>query len=273
MRGWSYGPLLVAALATSPPLAPAAIQEGVAPTGDAVGAVDSVGALAPGTYASRQTFSTVIKSPPLGRRQTGVTVSYALHELTREDHRLIASTRFCSVEPTPFGGVKSILSEAFVAAMPEPRVEVTVEGPADGPWVIHFQPWVMVLGAELEDPLDEPLPTDEDDPRITDPDGDGKPGVTVELSGLARGKSYVVQRLVRSLTGTLTPDGRLSGSVEGRAEQETIGASNPLLRRFKPEFLDETDPLLNTFVWLPVSRDLTCAELVTHSDALFPGDG
>ena len=38
------------------------------------------------------------------------------------------------------------------------------------------------IGVDLEDPANEPLPTDPNDPRIADDDGDGKPGVTATIT-------------------------------------------------------------------------------------------
>lgn len=225
--------------------------------------------LEPGLYASRQSFSTVVKTPPLGRRQTGITVSYALHEVTRDGERLVASTRFCSVEPMPFGGVQSSIREEFVAAMASPTVVVSVEGPEGGPWTVEFAEWVMVIGAELENPGSDPLPDDKKDPRVTDPDGDGKPGASVHLSGRIKGRTYVIQRLSRSMHGTLTADGHMHGTLTGRAEQVTIGASNPLLSRFKAVFLDETEPAHNIFDWLPVAEGTSCSDLVDKSETLF----
>jgi len=225
--------------------------------------------LEPGLYASRQSFSTVVKTPPLGRRQTGITVSYALHDVTLDGERLVASTRFCSVEPIPFGGVQSRIDNAFVAAMPSPSVLVSVEGPEGGPWTVEFDEWVIIMGAELENPASDPLPEKKKDPRVTDSDGDGKPGASVHLSGRIKGRTYVVQRLTRRMHGTLTADGRMSGTLTGRAEQVTLGASNPLLSRFKAVFLDETDPAHNVFDWLPVAEGTTCSDLADMSETLF----
>lgn len=225
--------------------------------------------LVPGLYASRQSFSAIVKTPPLGRRQTGITVSFALHDVTLEDGILMASTRFCSVEPIPFGGVKSTMPEEFIAAMASPRVAVQVEGPEGGPWTVDFDQWTIVIGAELDDPASDPLPEDKKDPRVTDPDDDGKPGATVHLSGMIKGRTYVVQRLTRGMHGSLTADGRMKGTLSGRAEQTTLGASNPLLGKFKAVFLDETVAAHNVFEWLPVTEGTTCAELVDGAATLF----
>ena len=225
--------------------------------------------LEPGLYASRQSFSTIVKTPPLGRRKTGITVSYALHDVTRDGEQLVASTRFCSIDPIPFGGVQSSMDEAFVAAMGSPSVVVSIEGPEGGPWTVEFEEWVIVMGAELENPTSDPLPEDKKDPRVTDSDGDGKPGASVHLSGRIKGRTYVVQRLTRRMHGMLTADGHMSGTLTGRAEQVTLGASNPLLSRFKAVFLDETVPAHNVFEWLPVAAGTTCSSLVDDSESLF----
>lgn len=225
--------------------------------------------LVPGLYASRQSFSAIVKTPPLGRRQTGLTISYALHDVTLEDGILMASTRFCSVEPIPFGGVKSTMPEEFVAAMAPARVAVAVEGPEGGPWTVDFDEWTIVIGAELDDPVSDPLPEDKKDPRVTDPDDDGKPGATVYLSGMIKGRTYVVQRLTRGMHGSLTADGHMQGALSGRAEQTTLGASNPILSKFKAVFLDETVAAHNVFEWLPVPEGMTCSELLDDVESLF----
>ncbi|MGB1250835.1 MAG: hypothetical protein ACPG8W_09505, partial [Candidatus Promineifilaceae bacterium] len=63
---------------------------------------------------------------------------------------------------------------------------------------------------------------------MTDPDGDGNPGLTVRATGLADGEIYVVQRSWTILDGQLAGD-RLDGLIEWNSEQIIIGADNPVL--------------------------------------------
>lgn len=80
-------------------------------------------------------------------------------------------------------------------------------------------------------PLDEPLPTTPDDPRVVDLDEDGLPGVTLPVetvTGLAICDPYVVQRVTGELEGEVVNALRLEGVPTIITEKEIIGASTEL---------------------------------------------
>ena len=71
---------------------------------------------------------------------------------------------------------------------------------------------------------------------VIDQDGDGEPGMTVQLQVPVFGavEVYVVQRAHTILHGEPTPEG-FAGAVEIRQlEQRTIGASNPFFKVSAP---------------------------------------
>jgi len=229
-------------------------------------AVDTV-PLPDGMYASRQIMTSSTKpGPRLGRIRVR-TVALALHRVRREADAVMASTKFCDVRQDRIGPAGTVLDSAFVAALPEWEFVVTIEG--SGPWSVRTDDFVAVVGAELEDPAADPLPTDPDDARVTDPDGDGEPGVTVRVEGVVSGGVYVVQRIERALEGTLTADGRMTGTVIGSNQQAKLGASNFILRAFTPTFIADTEPEHNPFSWAPVGPDADCAGVVAAEVPLF----
>jgi hypothetical protein len=226
----------------------------------------------PGLYASRQYVSTRALTRPSNRYLRVRTTGLVLHRVRSDGETLVVDSRYCSVEQEPLGRVRTTLTPAFVAAMPEWTMPVEAGPAGDGRTEVRVPDHVMVLGADLEDPYDDPLPGDEDDPRVTDPDGDGHPGVSVNVEGLVSGQVYIVQRLVRGLRGTLGPDGRMTGEVTGAGDQRVIGASSAILRTFTPQFEHNPDPERNVFVWVPVPDGTTCEDVVTHRELWFGED-
>jgi hypothetical protein len=228
--------------------------------------------LSPGLYASRQYVSNRALTRPSNRYLRVRTTSFLLHRVRASDSGLTVESRYCAVEQDPLGRVRTSLGPAFVAAMPAWETALTADPESEGPGAVLMAEQVMVLGAALDDPAGDPLPTDSDDPRVTDPDGDGHPGITVEVSGFVSGQVYLVQRLVRGLRGTIGADRKITGTVIGTGDQVVIGASNAILKTFTPRFEHNPDPERNTFVWVPVPDDVTCDSILVDRDRLFGDD-
>ncbi|MCL7971045.1 MAG: hypothetical protein M8866_03000 [marine benthic group bacterium] len=228
--------------------------------------------VAPGLYASRQYVSNRALTRPAQRYIRVQTTNLVLHRVLMSDGGPVVESTYCRVEQEPLGRVRTELGPEFIAAMPTWIAPLETATAGDGTVEVRLPDRVMVLGADLEDPGRDALPKDGDDPRITDPDGDGNPGMTVEVSGFVSGQVYLVQRLVRGLTGELEPDGRITGNITGGGDQVVIGASNVILKSFTPTFEHNPDPKRNTFVWVPVSEDSTCESVIAESDALFGDD-
>jgi hypothetical protein len=228
--------------------------------------------VAPGLYASRQYVSNRAQTRPSGRYVRVRTTNYVLHSVEASEDGLSVTSTYCQVEQEPLGRVRTELGPRFVAAMPSWVAPLEVDPTGDGPESIRVPDRTIVLGAELRDPDRDRLPDDPEDPRVTDPDVDGNPGITVEVRGLVSGQVYLVQRLVRGLSGTIEADGRITGTVTGGGDQAVIGASNAILRTFTPTFEHNPDPERNTFVWVPVPEDATCESVVAGREQLFGND-
>lgn len=220
-----------------------------------------------GLYASRQVMTSSTKpSPRLGRIRVR-TSALVLHRVRREADSIFVSSRFCDVRQDRIGPAGTVLDSAFVAALPTWESVVSLEG--SGPWLFRTSGFVAVVGADLDDPAEDPLPSDPEDPRVTDPDGDGEPGVTVRVEGVVDGGVFIVQRIERALEGTLNPDGRMTGTVIGANQQSKLGASNFILRAFTPSFVPDTQAEQNPFSWVPLPSGAGCPEIVALEARLF----
>ena len=94
------------------------------------------------------------------------------------------------------------------------------------------EPEAIVLGAALDDPLADPLPTPEDPARALDEDEDGQPGVTLEATTVVCEEVeelYVAMRVVVDLAGTVRDLDTISGEVEPTLDQSVLGYSHDCL--------------------------------------------
>ncbi len=239
---------------------PAIAQESAGPSG-----------LVDGTYASRWRVSSRAKMRPENRYVRVVTTSLLLHRVERVDDEVRVTSRYCSVVQDRLGRVRTTLGPAFIASMPEWEEAARVRGPTTGPWEVEIPAHDIVLGAAVAEPGGR-LPTDGDDPRVVDSDGDGQPGFTVQVDGFVDGQVYMVQRLARGLRGTLGTDGRMTGLVVGFSEQEVVGASNAILKTFTPRFEHDPDQSRSTFQWVPVASTATCIDVVAAEASMFGED-
>lgn len=104
------------------------------------------------------------------------------------------------------------------------------EGPTDVE--LTPPPSVLVLGADLDDPLVDPLPTPEQPSRAVDEDGDGNPGVTVDaVVALCRQpeQAYLALRAVANLRATVDGVDTFAGDVTPELEWSILGYSHDCL--------------------------------------------
>jgi hypothetical protein len=126
------------------------------------------------------------------------------------------------------------------------------------------------VGWKWSSPSDT-LPMSASDPRIFDQDGDGNPGVTIDvtLSGGMPIPVYVVQAERDTFSGTVDSSGNLAATVVDDTPQYVIGASNPLLASAQLTREAESDTSDNVAQFVRVSSRIDCADLVGEAGALF----
>ncbi len=243
-------------------------DDGPGEDGAAMDAVGGDGPLPSGPYASRQRFTSLVELP-IGGSSEAVTESLVLHEVWRDGDAVRVSNRTCAVSQAEQAGVKPVFGPAFIEALPVTEVGVTVSGPEVGPWDVVFEPDLIVMGAALSDPEVDALPSEAGDPRVVDADEDGKPGLTVKLTGLISGEVWVTQRNRGGMSGVVTAAGRMEGLLLGSSEQTTLGAEPAALASFSMSADKHPDPDKSAFVWVPVGAGTDCAALKAQAQTLF----
>ena len=121
----------------------------------------------------------------------------------------------------------------------------------------------IVLGAELDDHLNDALPTESSDPRLIDHDDDGNHGVTIPIQGILEGELHAVLRYADELSGSFS--GQQGDDWEGVAidytEQSVIASTHEiLLTQFPAQQVE--DPKLNGVKVIPLNAEKVDCTLI-----------
>ncbi|MAT03624.1 MAG: hypothetical protein CL424_01060 [Acidimicrobiaceae bacterium] len=197
-------------------------------------------------------------------------ISYGFNDFDVADGQLIDQGSFCFSEQRTDQPIETSLSDAATQAIEPPPTPVTVEE-IDDTLRITRLPTPTPVGIELADPANEPLPDDPDDPRIVDDDGDGKPGITVNIrvSDELTGELYIARREIFAYEAYLVDQDTLQGTVTDDSEQLVIGASDPVFD-MATEWVQYPDPARNPIILKRVDADWDCDRLAAERDQLFP---
>ena len=197
-------------------------------------------------------------------------ISYGFTDFYLEDGKLMQADRFVRAEQKlSKKNARSVFSDEAVQAI-KPRVQEVELSQKEGLWQIYRPATPSLLGIS-GDPS-KPLSTDPNDPNLTDPDGDGHPGVTVQLSvgKFFKGEIYLIRREIFTNYVSLNYNGTLSGYVIDESEQFVVGASKKILNQ-PSNSIQHPDKGLSPLLLVPVDPTIdTLEELMQIRDEIFP---
>jgi hypothetical protein len=197
-------------------------------------------------------------------------ISYGFTDFFIEDGKLMQSDRFFRAEQklSRKNAISSLSDDAVKAI--KPRIHEVELSFHNGRWQLYRPATPSLLGI-TGDPL-EKLSTDPDDPRLTDPDMDGNPGVTVKISvgKFFEGEIYITRREIFSNYLTLNYNGTLTGYVVDSSEQFVVGASKKILTQ-PSNSVQHPDYGLSPILLVPIDPEIdTPEELMQIRDEIFP---
>lgn len=198
-------------------------------------------------------------------------ISYGFTDLEVVDGELQATESFCSSEHRSDQPIAVEMSDAATSAIRPVPTLTTLTTNTDGRAHVSRPATPTGIGVRLEDPANDPLPTDPDDPRIADDDNDGKPGITVNITvaeGL-EGELYIARREIFAYEVDEQADGTLTGEVTDNSEQLIIGATNDAFLT-QAEWIQYPDLSKSPIILIPVEDDWDCERLMAERDDLFP---
>lgn len=197
-------------------------------------------------------------------------ISYGFTDLDLVDGELLATESFCFSEHRSDQPIEVQLSDVATQAIQPPTTPVEVS--EENGRLSFFRPETPSgIGVTLENPFEDPLPTDRDDPRLSDDDGDGKPGVTatIRIADGLEGEIYIARREIFAYDVTEQGDGTLVGVVLDRSEQLVIGASDDIFIT-DAEWVQHPDLDKSPIILIPVDRSWDCERLAAERPRIFP---
>ncbi len=228
-------------------------------------APDLTGRWAIRTVASRYAPKTGLTSAFYTR-----TISILLADQTQDGTELGLDARYCAQHAEdPDSLAHVVIPESYVDSLqPFVRRGRYAKG-EQGAELFLLPSFAEVMGATLEDPFDDPLPTDVDDERVMDQDQDGNPGITIKLSGIASGDLYVVQRQTSVWTGIAVSTDRVEGHYGFTSEQYVLASDPASLKPLASQTaIVDPDACASTFVMVRVDAESVCSD-VLDDDTLF----
>ncbi len=200
-------------------------------------------------------------------------ISYGFTDFAVEDGQLIESEEFCFADQASDLPIETSISDEATQAIRPVSTPVEVSG-EPGAWRVQRPATPTPVGIRLDDPANEALPSDPDDPRIVDDDGDGNPGITVTVSanGNEIGKLFLARREIFAYD--LLQDGpdSMTGAITDSSEQLVIGATNEALLSTTAQWVQVEDPTRSPIMLVRVGEDWDCDRLKAERDTLFPPD-
>jgi hypothetical protein len=201
----------------------------------------------------------------------------AVVDMVADGDALAVEEETCSIDSDNIVGVcgegslvTTILPQAYIDSMGTIIRSGTVTE-ADGKVVFHLPMYTSVRGAILDDPINDALPTDPNDPAYFDQDNDGKPGMTLRFTqpGILVGELYVGQKDWTELHGTVVAGGRIEGHITWDSEQVILGSNPESISASSPKSAPSSDPDKSFFVLVRIDEGDTCQTVMAQQNTLF----
>ncbi len=220
---------------------------------------------ASGVYAYKQVLQKYVDTPT--GQATQATIAYTLGSLQPGDRdgTYMWQDQVCLMEMTDIYSMHFTLDDGYYDNI-TPPVMLEIDPQVGG--LIRAAQQVEVRGAHLEDPVNDPLPTDSTDPRVYDYDFNDDPGYTLWVEGFPSGYVWVVQRYVYALEGASYSRDAFSGLVDGYSELVSLFSSNELIP-IETDTEPDTGSDSDYFEMIRVSADTTCGEVLEQRATLF----
>lgn len=215
-----------------------------------------------GTWARAQVTTALVDIPVVGELASR-TLAVTLLRVEQDGPSLTLNEQVCVLTTkAPTTLVRTTYPDAFVRAVSGNRRRGRLE--RDGARIRYFEPKQMYWrGMRPDVDVGEPLPNDAKDPRISDLDRDGAPGLTVNVDGLIDGKVFLVQRSWSELDGVVRSRNRIEGQVVWGSEETILGATKSLLRS-PPDKRPDPARSRNFFRMRRVPSTATCDEVLAR---------
>jgi|GEM_PF-3361246 len=132
-----------------------------------------------------------------------------------------------AADPLPSDGLDDEMKETQTDGTD--AIDTAAAGPSNAAATAQYELMTEIAafvgGAQLEVPLSDPLPEDDDDPRLHDLDEDGRPGISIHIGGFS---AYASFRLTFDMLGHVG-DGAIEGESIFELDSQIVGDNIPFV--------------------------------------------
>ncbi len=225
--------------------------------------------LTSGVWAKQMILAS--ESSAAGITSTSKIERLLLVKVTKNGDQLDTTEELCDITSTASRSNSLVFPDAFKRSLAPRTVAYKLSAAGNG--VQLATPAIVeVLGANLSDAAGDGLPGSRSDERVTDQDGDGQPGMTVNISARAlfiniSGRVYITQRTITKETGIASSADLVKGSIEWSIEQNILGSDSTILGSVSPSIT----PIMNQsqFTMRKLGDDATCDTVNSRRDEMF----
>jgi hypothetical protein len=240
---------------------------------------DESAGLLSGVFAVHGVVSATVVGVPLTLQ-----VLYRLRLLqeTSGSQDVMQSMTLCALKLPSVKGIATLTIPPRLTALIQEKSVVVSEGnylsTVGGAQVYQPPPTLLVLGARLEDPATDPLPSLMNLATQWDEDMDGHPGVTVDATVLTctgTQELYVAIRTSGTFSGTVSGFDTITGTLSFAETESVVGYSDPCLAtaadivpKLAPSTMFEATRLADE-AELHTSGNMTCDDIIAAAPMLY----
>lgn len=225
-----------------------------------------------GTWANLTVFKGKAKVPYIGSTLPAWAVMVSKVDMySQEEGVLNAHTEMCRLK-TGVGTslISAVVPDSFAESLGNVDKTFYLSHGENGE-VKFFQDKLWeVRSCTLDDPENEPLPSDTNDPRVFDADDSGTNGLKIMTKGVLNAEAEILQKVSTILNGELDENGEVHGIVTWFEAQSVMWYSDGALKNGAPTSPAGADPNESVFIFKRIDPSWDCAAVKENSAALFP---
>ena len=225
-----------------------------------------------GTWANLTVFKGLAKVPYISQTLPAWAIMVSKVDIfSQEDGVLNAHTEMCRLKT----GVDTFLISAevpdsFAESLGNVDKTFYLSYGENGEIRFHQDKLWEVRSCTLDDPENEPLPSDINDPRVFDADNTGINGLRIRTKKALDAEAEILQKVSTILDGVLDENGEVSGITTWYEAQSVMWYSNIALKNGAPTSPVGADPNESVFIFKRIDPSWDCSAVKEKSAELFP---
>ncbi len=225
-----------------------------------------------GTWANLTIFKGSAKVPLLGSTLPAWAVMVSKVDIySQENGTLKAHTEMCRLKAgTATDLVYPYLPDSYAESLGNVDKTFYLSYGENGEIRFRQDKLWEVRSCTLEDPENDPLPTDINDERVFDADNSGMNGLYMGMVGKANGRAEIVQKVSTILDGELDENGEVYGITTWFEAQSVLWTDTFLLENGAPTSPVGADPSESVFIFKRIDPSWDCLTVKEKSVELFP---